>query len=746
MVPESLKRQNEIIRALQRELDNQKWVFEQFLRSPTWRITAPARWIARQLRALGGATTASAVASADATASVEELLYDPRVAIVSLYQTALQSFLLSSAVLRLPAAPEPDVSIIVVLYNRAELSFACLRSIAEYRSAGAEVIIVDNASTDETSTLLDRLSGARVIRNRENLHFLRAVNQAAAEARGRFLVLLNNDAQLLPGSLDAALETLESADDIGAVGGKVVFLDGSLQEAGSVIWRDGSCQGYGRGDVPYASQYMFRRDVDYCSGAFLVTPMEIWRRLGGFDEAYRPAYYEETDYCMRLRREGYRVVYEPGAVVLHHEFASAGSTESAIAMQRERQRIFVQRHQVALQSHELPGAAGAFRARARQQGPRVLFLDDQVPHLWLGSGFPRARAFLQALTRAGCFVTLYPLSVTLEDWNSVYSDFPREIEVMNDTGPDALTVFLKSRVGYYDTIIVSRPHNMERFSPALQAHPDWFSNSRVIYDAEALFTDREAGLRRLRGVPMSAEELREKQRSEVELSAGADTIVAVSEADRAVFAEHGAPHVTVLGHAITPRLTARGFDERAGILFVGAVHEEESPNGDSLIWFLSEAWPLIQRQLGKPVAFTIAGVNRSARIRELALPPARLVGGVPDLSGHYEQARVFVAPTRYAAGIPQKVHEAAARGVPVVATSLLARQLGWGPREIAIADTAEDFAARVTEIHSDADRWARLRAAAFERVVRECSEEAFDAAVRDLVQVATTAPPKRARA
>ena len=137
------------------------------------------------------------------------------------------------------------------------------------------------------------------------------MNQAAREAHGKYLLVLNNDAQLQPGALRSALTTIGSSPDIGAVGGRIILLDGTLQEAGSIIWRDGSCLGYGRGDDPFAPTYMFRRDVDYCSGAFLLTPRALWNQMGGFDEKYKPAYYEETDYCMRLWERGLRVVFDP---------------------------------------------------------------------------------------------------------------------------------------------------------------------------------------------------------------------------------------------------------------------------------------------------------------------------------------------------------------------------------------------------------------------------------------------------
>src|SRR5262249_59980771 len=136
--------------------------------------------------------------------------------------------------------------------------------------------------------------------------------------------------------------------------GRLILLDGTLQEAGSIVWRDASCLGYGRGDNPFAPMYMFRRDVDYCSGAFLLTPRRIWEELGGFDVRFKPAYYEETDYCTRLWEHGLRVVYDPNSILLHYEFASSESVTHATDLQRDHQRIFAARHQQALATHFAP--------------------------------------------------------------------------------------------------------------------------------------------------------------------------------------------------------------------------------------------------------------------------------------------------------------------------------------------------------------------------------------------------------
>jgi cellulose synthase/poly-beta-1,6-N-acetylglucosamine synthase-like glycosyltransferase len=314
-----LNKQSELIRSLrkqleatERELADQKWVFEQFLKSPSWRLTAPLRWLKARLTGeppinekVGEKINKAGGQSLSlAESEPEESTLELKDLFSRLYRVQLRSFLASNSTLELPRSSNPEVSVLIVLYNRAELTLACLRSLTENASERLEIVIVDNASSDDTSKLLDRLRGANIIRNSENLNFLLAVNQAARAAHGKYLLMLNNDAQVLPGTLRSALRTIGSSPDIGAVGGRLILLDGTLQEAGSIIWRDGSCLGYGRGDDPFAPTYMFRRDVDYCSGAFVLTPRDIWNQMGGFDERYKPAYYEETDYCMRLWERG----------------------------------------------------------------------------------------------------------------------------------------------------------------------------------------------------------------------------------------------------------------------------------------------------------------------------------------------------------------------------------------------------------------------------------------------------------
>ena len=647
-------------------------------------------------------------------------------------QRELNAFLDGPERLALPASPAPEVSVILILYNQAELTFRCLKSLTRPEVA-TEVIILDNGSSDRTGELLDRLDGARIVRSAENLHFLRGVNRAVQEAKGQALLLLNNDTALDPGSIGAAWRRLAEAPDVGAVGGRIVLPNGVLQEAGSIVWRDGSCVGYGRDRSPDDAEFAFRRDVDYCSGAFLMVRKSAFDALGGLDEAFAPAYYEETDLCMRLWAAGLRVVYEPAVRLTHFEFGSSGLT-SAVALQERNRALFVERHAAALAAahHRLGTAPLEARMRERGRG-RVLVIDDRAPVASLGSGLPRAASILEALSAAGWFVTHYPLQFPEPD-PAAAAAFPG-VEIAYGHGVVGLPAFLRERVGYYDAVLVSRPHNMETYRRALAVVPEFGKRPGLIYDAEAIFANREALRRRVLGEPADEGRDRQEVERELGLAAGADVVLSVSEGEAATYRAAGAREVRVLGHAVEPRPTEAGFEARAGLLFVGALDQPGSPNVDSLVWFVREVAPRLDVRLGEGWSLAVAGRNDAPEVQALAGPRVRLLGRVEDLRPLYGSARALIAPTRFAAGLPMKVHEAAGAGLPAVVTGLVAEQTGWPAGEALLrADGAEAFAEACAAVLTDAGLWGRLREGAIEHLRRDCDPAGFQAAVAAVLQ------------
>ena len=673
-----------------------------------------------------GGAPPPAHSSREDTASAFASCEGPRTSAEATMQAEARAFLSQRGRIRVPESAAPVVSVIILLFNKAHLTYSCLTSLMAATSTPTEVLLVDNASRDETADLLARVDGARIVTNQENVGFVRGCNQAAALARGKHLLFLNNDTRLLPGTLDHLVAVLEAREDVGAVGGRLIHLDGRLQEAGSLVWRDGTTAGYGRGADPLEPEFAFLREVDYCSGALLLTPRATFERLGGFDEAFVPAYYEEVDYCFRLRKLGLRVLYQPEATALHLEFGSAPQRGAGIELQSLHREIFRQRHADALEAHLEAHTDDQLTARSpRRDGPRTLYIDDRVPHPGVGQGFPRAHALLLGIRELSAHVTFFPTTSPDEAWSEVYSDVPRDVEVMTGFGHAGLADFLRMRAGYYDTVVVSRPHNMAFLQQAVARHPDLLAGARLVYDAEALFASRELHRATLQGETSRREELEAEVKAELALTRGADTVVTVSAAEAEAFREAGCPRVHVLPHVLSLRPTPRPFLERSGFLFVGSLLEGVTPNTDSLRWFVAEVLPRLRAKL-PGARLRIVGRVQSRWIRELDEEAVDVVGYLDDLTDEYDRARVFVAPTRFAAGIPLKVLEAASYGLPAVVTDLLEQQLGWSGGRDHLAASRRDaaaFADACVRLHGDDALWSRLRTGAQERVGESCSRE-----------------------
>ncbi|EJK80931.1 glycosyltransferase [Rhizobium rhizogenes] len=644
----------------------------------------------------------------------------------------LTEFLNSDTLIKMPLIADACVSIVVVTWNQAELTYACLRGLEQNITVPFELILVDNASTDETDELLGRLQGARIIKNSENVGFLLAVNQGVEFASGKHVLLLNNDAIIRTGSLEAAVTTLEADATIGAVGGPIVLLDGNLQEAGSIVWQDGTCLGYGRGRNPNDPEFQFQRDVDYCSGAFLLVRRDVWRMLGGFAEVFAPAYYEETDLCLRLQDAGYRVVYEPKAIIDHYEFGSAGQSEWAFSQQIKNQQIFCRRHWPRLKTHYPSVPANALSARiVPRQKQNVLVIDEMVPHESHGAGYPRCAEIIRTLDQEGFAVSFYPLLVPDDDWDKVYATLPSSVEVMLGLGVAGIDEFLRSRSNMYDFVVVSRPTNMEIIAGLLSKNRALFGKAKLIYDAEAMFSAREILRRTVAGEDITETEAAQLLESELSLTSFADHVITVSEEEASYFRDYKSSTVSVLGHLLDVQPTPARWDARRDLLFVGRLDGEGSPNVDSLVWFVSEVLPHITA-INPDIRLKVVGKNDAPSVQSLASRNVDLLGIQQDLRPLYDQARVFIAPTRFAAGIPHKVHAAASFGLPCVATPLIVQQLGW-KENVAILCGAdpEAFGAGVLRIYNDELLWNSVRAEALQKVADDCGASRFRAGLME---------------
>ncbi|MFM7312098.1 MAG: glycosyltransferase [Cyanobium sp.] len=666
----------------------------------------------------------------------------------------LREFLSSAQTLQIGSEDIATMTIIVIVYNKAAYTLECLKSVAASARKDIHLIVVDNHSTDQTPELLSRLQGnVTVISNQDNSHFLLACNQAVEKVNTEFICFLNNDALLCEDTISEALSCLGRHGNRAVVGGKVLHADGYIQDAGSIVFSDGSCSGLGRRRDPGHHLYNFERTVDYISGAFFAATTGLIRQLGCFDTSFAPAYYEETDLCFRAKAQSVPIVYCPTVTIQHYEFGSSTGNEWAIKQMAKNQKKFCEIHAERLSSHL---SAGLFSANNIEHllhghlrlGAKVLLIDDQIPERSSGSGFSRSSDIVHELSQCCSFLTVYATDFERSRLNTQI--LPARVECI-ENNLDYLRRIIRERAGFYDYIFVSREHNQQLFRTIVQelAEIEIHVTAKIVFDAESLFSIRHhtftalqnsgEHLRSLRDVDLAALTKEELERFEM-----ADYITCVSDLELAVIAStFPGKQCQLIGHCFPHFNEEEPFDleKRDSLVFLGAIYEQFSPNHDSLEWLHKELLPALgspPRGMGELI---IAGNIKCAATLELIeemkeqYPFVRYRGLVDDLSSLFAQARLFLAPTRYAAGIPHKVHLASSYGVPTLTTRLISEQIGWDRQQaFLLADTAEEFVAAIATAYSYPDQLQDIRRKMIQAFNHDCNPDSFATNIRAIMQ------------
>jgi GT2 family glycosyltransferase/tetratricopeptide (TPR) repeat protein len=618
----------------------------------------------------------------------------------------------------------PAVSVIIPVLNKIALTTKCLEALRQNTPAGlCEVIIWDNASTDGTQAFFQQLTAvdheARYFRSEENLGFVGGNNAAARHARGRFLVFLNNDTEPRPGWLEALLQTIEADPTIGAVGAKLIYPNGQLQEAGGIIFQDASGWNYGRTQDPRDPRFNFPREVDYCSAACLLVRAELFGQLGGFDARYAPAYYEDTDLCFALRQAGYKVVYQPRCEVIHHEGATAGQhlNQGFKRYQAINRQKFFDKWKTVLANQSVPDPALARRASHRVVGQRILIVDPFLPMYDRASGSRRLFEIVKLLVAGGNAVTFIARNghngeryvAELEKMGvEVYAgdaERMRECGCVVKSRPLDLQKLLQET--RYDVIILSFWYVAEQYLSRIRA---WSPASRVLIDTVDVHFVREHREAELSQDAKLFQQAEKTRRGELAIYRQADALITVTEDDRqTLLRELPECRIFVAPNIHDLEAEGPGAESRDGLLFVGNFGHR--PNEDAVLYFHREIWPLVlQRVPG--ARWAIVGNNPPPSVQTLAGGAIQVTGYVPSVEPYLRSHLVSVAPLRYGAGMKGKIGEALACGLPVVTTSVGVEGMGLknGENGALVADDPEAFAAQIAKLYADRQLWNELSA------------------------------------
>jgi len=626
----------------------------------------------------------------------------------------------------LPVTDRPLVSIIIPIHGKLAYTLACLRSIAFHGALAAfEVIVVDDASPDDSAATLARINGLRLRRNACNLGFVGSCNAGAAVARGEFLLFLNNDTQVTSGWLDALLRCFAERADCGIAGSRLVYPDGRLQEAGAVVFADGSCWNTGRFEPRDAPAFRYRREADYVSGAALLIRREVYQRAGGFDTRYSPAYYEDTDLAFAVRRLGLRVYYEPASTVIHCEGISSG-VDLASGTKRYQlinQAKFVDKWASELSSQPPVGKSLERAVRWRSRG-RILVVDTMTPEPARDSGSLRLSAILRLLDEQGWSTSFLP-----DDGRASMQEIAAlgalGIEVLCKPWVPELPRWLRKHGAELHAVILCRHIVAGQYADLVRRHAP---QARLLFDTVDLHFLREQRAAELTGNPAMSRQADASRRSELALISQCDATFVVSPYEQALLRQLlPQARVELLSNIHEVHGCQRPHAGRKDLVFIGGYGHP--PNSDAIRWIAGEILPRL-RERWPDIRLHVLGDVPDAVRRELVTPGLELHGRVADLMPWLDNCLASLAPLHFGAGVKGKINMAMSHGVPVIATPIAVEgmQLHDGV-DVLVADEATAFVGAVQRLQHDEILWQQLSEHGRDNVRRHFSAEAAAAAL-----------------
>ncbi len=643
----------------------------------------------------------------------------------------------------------PLVSIIIPVYGQIDYAILAIQSLLwDVSQTPFEIIVIDDKSPDqECSEILNLIQSIKYVRNQNNLGFLNSCNEATQYCNGDIFIFLNSDTRVLPGWLDCMISTFSLRNNIGVVGSLLINEDLTIQESGGVLWNDGTAWNYGRNADLLDPRFNYAREADYVSGASLAIKSSLWRSLSGFDIVFTPAYYEDTDLCMRSKEAGYAVWVQPQAQVIHYEGATNGrSLESGIKKyQRINRDIFFKRWKNTLNKFAQNGINVEHEAN-RNRRPYILFIDALTPRPDEDSGSYMTVAIMNIFSQLGFDCIFIPMHDRRHRGKATKALESRGIQVV--TAPtfshdEQLLPFFKAA----QCIFVFRAPVLTGIIDLIEAN---CSNIPLIFHTVDLHHIRE---RRQAEVLQNGSLFLKAFQSkfdEINFTLRADVTIVHTDVEKDILCKEisiNKPERIIVFPYIknVEKIIDTELNKKKSICFLGGF--QHTPNVDAVEFLVNEIWPIIQDNIPDDFILEIFGSHPTTKVSALAGGRVYVRGYAESLAQVFSQCRVFVSPLRYGAGIKGKIVQALSFGVPNVATSIAAEGMQLKHDETAlISDDPIAFASSVSTLVQDDELWQKISRQSIEFVERNYSvNKAKDICLEIIEQAASHNYFKRVR-
>ena len=598
----------------------------------------------------------------------------------------------------------PLVSIVVPVYNQYHYTHLCLWSILQNTpDVPYEIILADDGSTDETQTIGDRIKNIHIVRPDQNLRFLKNCNNAAQYAKGKYILFLNNDTQVQPNWLKPLVDLMESDAKIGMVGSQLLYPDGKLQEAGGIVLQDANGWNYGRNDYPIKGEYNYLKEVDYISGAAIMLKKDLWQELGGFDERFTPAYYEDADLAFQVRQKGLKVVYQPKSKVIHFEGKSNGTdlTSGQKQYQVVNKQKFYDKWKDVL-NRENGTTEDIFLARDRSLHKKtLLFIDCSVLTYDQDTGSRAALQYLEFFVKHGLnvkFLAQYrgPQDYHLDKMQQVGA----EVICLQDTNDSAFKKWLCANGKYIDYIYLNRPLVAEHYFAKLRE----YTNAKIIYQGVDLHCARLKEQYELTHDKKILKECQRLEKIEKTLIPQMDVVTFYSDEEIKTMQQWGItkPMDDVplyLFEAQQMQQYSYNASGRSDIMFIGGYHHH--PNVDAALFLVKHVMPSVWEKMPN-LKVHLVGSYPPDDVVALASENVIVHGFVSDdeLEQLYAKIKLSVIPLRFGAGVKGKVLESVYHKVPVLTTPVGVQGI---PDAfcLCVQETPEQLSEKIVALYSD---------------------------------------------
>lgn len=609
---------------------------------------------------------------------------------------------------------KPIVSIIIPFYNEIDYTQNCLYYLHQNCSEKYpfEIILIDDNSTQNCD--LSNVEGVHIIKNNENLGFLKNINKGIKAAKGEFIYLLNNDTEVQKDFLDELFYVFENFQNVGAVGSMLLNADETLQEAGSVIMKNCDINQIVRKKLPFYPEVNYITKVDYCSGcSLLFKKYDDNNNLNLFDEQFAPAYFEETDLCFQFKYlQNKNIYYTPFSKVLHYNGVSYNSNSVDANKIEKKEKLF----QTNLQKFKTKWASQLNSIQATNIPDRiqeiygkkcVVVFAGMIPEFDKDSGSNRLKEIIEGFLSLNFYVTLIV--------KYAYNDNPY-IESFQRMGVNVFYEHKKwSSISRYlkkqqFNANISWFYSPDVFMNYYKIAQKYLPNSKLVYDMVDIHHLRIERALELEPKRISLKRKYQKYKLiEIKAANSADYTIAISEFDKK-YTQELCPNskIEIISNIHYPKIDIQKtlpFEERKNILFIGSTH---TPNIDAVYYLYREIMPIVWEQLPQLKVNIIGNINEE--IKDINDSRFIFNGYVPSVEKFFISNTLMVAPLRYGAGVKGKIGQAFEYYLPVVTTSIGAEGMQLEHRKNAlIEDTPQGFANAIIELYQNQALWTELQ-------------------------------------